>query len=99
MRFIILENLLFYLQDTDYIKLSYLSKEINNYIKNNIIIYEYYFNNKFSKNFTKKLKCFSNSLYTSYVKIHIFEKNLLKVNNKLWSEEEYFKYWKIYYNI
>lgn len=99
MNFIILEKLLFYLRDKDYIKLSYLSKNINNYIKNDISIYEYYLNNKFSKKFTKKLKCISNNLYNSYKNIIIFERNLLKINNKLWGEEEYLKYWKIYYNI
>lgn len=96
---IIFHNLLFYLNDIEYINLSLLNKDLNNYIKNDNTIYEYFFNKKFSKKFTSILKIISCNFYISYKKIYLFEKNLLKIENNLWNEDQYYEYWKIYYNL
>lgn len=45
------------------------------------------------------LKIISCNFYISYQKIYLFEKNLLKIENDLWNEHQYYEYWKVYYNL
>ena len=101
--YIIISNLLFYLDYNYYLNLSILSKELNYYIKNNDYIIKYYLIKKFSPTFINNLQIIPNiyqyNYYDIFKNIIIFERELEKIGNKKWNEKIYYKYWNIYYKI
>ena len=87
----------------DYINYNNLLCTCKNYYydtiyANNDNIYSYYLANKFSTNFTNNAKQIIINYYDCFRRIMFFEKLLKNYDLKLWSEENYYNFWKIKYN-
>lgn len=85
-----------YINDEDYINLLITNKEYYKLLLDDntfrLILY-----NKFSKNFVDKAKQIIISWKDCYHRIKTFENLSSKYSIKLWSEDDYFAFWKFKY--
>lgn len=85
-----------YLNDVNYINL--LSTKSEYYKLLDDKIYKILLYNKFSENFINRAKHIIISWKGCYLRIKMFENNMLKyTNNNLWVEDNYFEFWKFKY--
>ena len=97
MDIIITLNFYNYLNDIDYLNLLITNKQY--YYLLNEDIYKNIIQKKFSIEFIDKVRNLIYSWKDCYIRIRRFEQLMLKYNNDLWYEQQYFNYWEVLNNL
>lgn len=97
MDIIITLNFYNYLNDIDYLNLLITNKQY--YYLLNEDIYKNIIQKKFSIEFIDKVRNLIYSWKDCYIRIRRFEQLMLKYNNDLCYEQQYFNYWEVLNNL